>query len=36
VIEAELAFELLVVKLDLAPPPGEAGEPFGFGLGGEV
>ena len=35
-IEAELAFELLVVELDLPAQAGEAGEPFGLGVGGEV
>jgi hypothetical protein len=36
VVEAELAFELLVVELDLPAHAGEPGEPFGLGVGGEV
>ena len=36
VVQAELAFELLVVELDLPAQAGEPGEPFGFGVGGEV
>ena len=36
VVEAELALQLLVVELDLPAQPGEAGEPFGLGVGGQV
>ena len=36
VVQAELALELLVVELDLPPQAGEAGEPLGLGVGGEV
>ena len=36
VIEAELAFELAVVELDLPAQPGEAGEPLGLGAGGRL
>ena len=36
VVQAELAFELLVVELDLPAQPREPGEPLGLGVGGEV
>ena len=36
VVKAELALELLVVELDLPSQAGEAGEPLGLGVGGEV
>ena len=36
VVQAELALELLVVEFDLPAQSGEAGEPLGLGLGGEV
>ena len=36
VVKAKLALELLVVELDLPPQAGEAGEPLGLGVGGEV
>ena len=36
VVQAELAFELLVVEFDLPAQPREPGELFGWGVGGEV
>ena len=36
VVQAELAFELSVVELDLPPQPGEAGEAAGLGRAREV
>ena len=36
VVQAELAFELFVVELDLPPQSGQAGKPLGLGVGGEV
>ena len=36
VVQAELAFELLVVEFDPPAQAGEPSEPLGFRLGGEV
>ena len=36
VVEAELALELAVVQLDLPAQPGQAREPLGLAVGGEV
>jgi hypothetical protein len=36
VVEAELAFELFVVELDLPAQPGEPGEPLGLAVGWQV
>ena len=36
VVQAELAFELLVVEFDPPAQAGEPGEPLGCGVGGEV
>ena len=35
-VQAELAFELLVVELDLPAQPREEGETLGFGIFGEA
>ncbi len=36
VVQAEFAFELLVVELDLPAQPGEPSKPLGFRVSGEV